>query len=316
MIKFKLELIRGYSADYLFRLQMHRGPQDYETPLLHPAHLLNMPFVTWVESVKRTHCCKNKILRRRPGLDYTGWYDMETFRNYELFTYMWTVFDPNNPMGKNPTINNTQKWWAHDWLNDKKGNKKIQENMEVGWYNRNYDSNFVKAVNKLQTENGSLWDWIFTPSTTPERIPQGKHTPFLPPVLNTETVNTLWFRYKIYFQVGGGSISRISPGWPLRETVDTTTRCGEPSECNACIKEGDTDEKGILTDEALERITGTTKHRQKHLVAKLARIILQRRKRKRVHWEDEEEEAAGPSHAHTQKRKIKCLRYLATRLGL
>nr|ASH99095.1 ORF1 [Giant panda anellovirus] len=315
IIKFRLDLVRGYSVDYLYRLQMHRGPQDREDPLMHPANLLNMPFVTWVESVKRSKCCRHKIIRRRPGIDYTGWYDIETFRNYELFSYMWTAFDPNNPMGKNPRVDSRTEWWDQSWITSKGKDTKIRENMNVTWFDRNWDNTFVKNVNNIMTPEDSIWDFIW-PQQKPENF-KGKHTPFLPPVINTEVINTLWFRYKIWFQVGGGSISRISPWWPIRETVDTTNpKNGCPPNCPYCIHKGDTDEQGILTEHALERITGDAEHRQRDLVEKLARIIRQSRKRKRVTWEDEKEETASPTHTNPKKGKIKCLRYLASRIGL
>nr|UZV41770.1 MAG: ORF1 [Anelloviridae sp.] len=316
-VKFKLDLVRGRDADYLYRLQMHRGPKDFEQDLIHPAHLLNMPFVTWVESIQRSKCCRHKILRRRPGTDLTGWYDIESFRNFELFSYMWTVFDPDNPMGKNPNLPNDKKWWNDDWMRTFKKEDKIKENIKIPWTTRSWDNTFVSKVNSQQTGQKTWWDWLMGEQEF--QSAHGKQTPFLPPLLPTQQVNTLWFRYKIVFQVGGGSITRVLQNWPIRETSDNAGKCSDPS-CRACIKEGDTDDSGILTDEALERITESPEHREKTLVEKLTRIIRQRRKRKRVRWWDsdteEEEKEPGPSHAHTQKRKDKRIRYLASRLGL
>nr|UZV41781.1 MAG: ORF1 [Anelloviridae sp.] len=323
-LKFKIQLVPGPSVDYLFRIQQHRGPQDWEEPLLHPAHLLNMPFVTWVQSIKRSKCCRMKVLRRRAGTDLNGWYDMESFRNYELFSYMWSAFDPNNPLGKNPILpgdnkgaSTTTKWWNDDWMRARQSSRdqKISINMKLDWTQRNtYDNNFVKSIDPehLTNETTNFWDWLLGKSP-----PQGKSSPFVPPILSSEYVNTLWFRYKFYFQIGGASISREAISWPLRETTDNTVPCGVAG-CPYCIKEGDTDEHGILKEKALERITESPERRKKRLVEKLSRALRQRRKRKRITWWDEgkAEEYVSTPHTHPKNFKNKCIRRLATRLGL
>nr|ASH99089.1 ORF1 [Giant panda anellovirus] len=320
-LKFKVQLVRGPSLDYLFRLQMHRGPQDWESPLIHPSHLINMPFVTWVESTKRSKCCRMKTLRRIATTDLSGWYDIESFRALELFSYQWTVFDPNNPLGKNPIIpKSNKKWWNDDWMRAMAGeNKKISENRHLNWQDRTtYDQGFVKTIDpKKLNATQNFWDWVFTGFDTKNTA--GKTTPFLPPIMPSEYVNTFWFRYKIYFQIGGQTISRNAPPWPLRETTDNTGKC-MVTNCPYCIKEGDLDDTGQLKEKALERITEPPERRKKKLVEKLARALQQRRKRNRRHitWWDEgkAEEHVSTTHTRPKNFKNKCLRRLAERLGL
>nr|UZV41779.1 MAG: ORF1 [Anelloviridae sp.]UZV41789.1 MAG: ORF1 [Anelloviridae sp.] len=321
-LKFKLQLVRGPTLDYLFRVQMHRGPYDWETPLIHPAHLLNMPFVTWVESIRRSKCCRMKVIRRHSPTDLSGWYDIEEFRKYELFTYQWTVFDPNNPMGKNPLYGKTletDKWWNDDWMrNNSSKNKKISDlNKLLDWADRGtYDSNFVSCINSnfIAQHTKSWWEWITGKEDCNSK--KGKTTPFLPPIMPSDKINTFWFRYKFYFQLGGASISRDLQQWPIRETSDNAHPCTKDTTCPYCIRQGDLDEDGLLTKEAYERITEPPEHRKKKLVAKLARLIQQRRKRKRVHWWDDgkEETSTSPTHTNPKKFKIECIRRLASRL--
>nr|UZV41787.1 MAG: ORF1 [Anelloviridae sp.] len=331
-LKFKFQLIRGPSVDYLFRIQMHRGPQDFESPLVHPAHLLNMPFVTWVESIARSKCCRKKVLRRVATTDLSGWYDIESFRNQELVSYQWTAFDPNNPLGKNPDLPKISqvdaKWWDDKWMraradkNDQK--QKIKENRELDWQMRTtYDANFVKSieskVRKSETSiTQNIWDWIFSWNDKQQKPELGKTSPFCPPILPSTYVNTLWFRYKFYFQVGGATIGRNAPEWPLRETHDNTAKVCRVPGCKHCIKEGDLDDTGILTEEAYERITEPPERSKKRMVEKLARALQRRRKRKqrRVTWWDKKEEEPGPSHTHSKNGKAERIRYLAARLGL
>nr|ASH99121.1 ORF1 [Giant panda anellovirus] len=327
-LKFKIQLVRGSSVDYLFRLQMHRGPQDWESPLVHPAHLLNMPFVTWVESNKRSKCCRMKVLRRLATTDLSGWYDIESFRALELFSYQWTAFDPNNPLGKNPILPKElgdKKWWNDDWMRVRAGREKgpenakiIKDNRRLDWMERTtYDNNFVGSIDpKNLTQTQNFWDWLFDPKNIKK---QGKSSPFLPPILPSEYVNTLWFRYKIYFQIGGQTISRLAPPWPLRETYDNTSGKCLIRDCPDCIREGDLDDTGQLKEAALERITESPKRRKARLVAKLAEALQQRRKRKRRHitwWDEKEEVDPSPPDPHPQVFKNKRIRSLASCLGL
>nr|UZV41774.1 MAG: ORF1 [Anelloviridae sp.] len=322
-IKVKIQLVRGPTIDYLFRIQMHRAPFDVETNMIHPAHFLNMPFVTWVESVSRSKCCRMKVLRRRAPTDLSGWYDIETFRNYELITYQWTVFEPNNPLGKNPQIDQNKTWWDDSWMRLKSTAHQIGINKKIDWQDRgSWDATFVNKIAKDQgfenkdpkpQDGVNWWDWIFKTTTMTTK---GKNTPFLPSIINSDRINTFWFRYKFYFQVGGAGISRELMDWPIRETYNDNNVCTGDRTCPYCIKEGDLDDTGLLKEEAYERITRPPEHRKKKLVALLAQLIRERRKRKRVRWADEreKEEGTSPTHSDPKKFKIECIRNLATRL--
>lgn len=317
---YKFELIPAVDIDYLFRIEPHRATEgDYETDLLHPANLLNMPFVTWVKSIKRSKCCRPIVKRRRPPVDIHDWFDIQVFRNITLTSYQWTAFDSNNPMGKNPDITTqkgTYKWWDDSWMREIKGkdNNKAPQlslNMNLTWWNRGtYDQSFVKTITK-QTRTGkqSWWDWVFTPQPNSTAV-GGKTTPFLPPIMPSEHINTFWFRYKFTFKFGGATISRNNIQWPIHEADDTTRQCAKNSDtCPICIKEGDLDEHGILTERAYQRITRSPERKKRKLVAELAKSLL-KRNRKRVRWADD----PGPSHPDPCKKKVlEYIRYLAAR---
>ncbi|ASH99106.1 ORF1 [Pitorquevirus ursid11] len=306
---FKWQLVRGRTVDYLFRPEMHRGPLDDETYLLHPAHLLNMPFVKWVESVKRSHCCRSPIIRRRPPIDLLGWHDMEDFKSLLLGAYQWSAFDPDNPLGKNPIAQETadkQKkyWWKNEWMREKQPDTKIGLNKKINWSDRvAYDNNFIKEINnRIKQEQSfanqpwSFWDWLAQITTT-QGDTTGKHSPFLPPIIPSEHVNTLWFRYKFYFQLGGATIGRDLQDWPIKETDDNTRPCNtENGPCSACIRNGDLDSTGFLTEKALARITERDQCQQQELVEEQPKSILKRRKRKRVTWYD------NPTHTNPEKK--------------
>ncbi|WCS65236.1 ORF1 [Grizzly bear anellovirus 5] len=280
---YSFKLNRATEIDYLFRCDPHRGSQDWETPLIHPANLINMPFVTWVESVKRTHCCKAKIIKRKPPPDLIStWFDIEQFQNYYLTGYQWTIFNPNNPMGKNPIIKQGVPGpITNDWMNIPSGTKIV--NYCPPWMDRTkYDNEFVNYVN---TETGgggqgSIWDWLLGTNK------KGKYSPFLPPLYGTENVNTIWIQYKFHFKVGGAGIGRYPQKYPIQEAAQCNP-CGQ--NCTACIRPGELDNEGFIKEKAFQRIIGLPEYRRKRILEKLARIIQHRRKQRRVHWWDEKE---------------------------
>lgn len=309
------QLVRGRSVDYLFRPEMHRGDLDDERNLIHPAHLLNMPFVKWVESVRRTHCCKMMRIRRKPPADILGWHDIEDFRKLLLGAYQWSAFDPDNLLGKNPDPTNkkTDVWYNSDWMRERQTGKQIGINNTLQWAERNtYDYTFVKQINDQKGTQGkkSMWDWIFGDEFNSSK---GKQTPFVPPIIPSEHPNTLWFRYKFFFQLGGATISRNYEKWPIRETYDNSKACSENGSCPACIQPNDLDETGMLTEEALERITSEPKHRQEDVVEIVPKPILNRRKRRRISWWDEKKDTS-PQYPHPNKEKNKYLWSMAKRL--
>nr|ASH99109.1 ORF1 [Giant panda anellovirus] len=312
---FKWQLVRGRSVDYLFRPEMHRGALDDERDLIHPAHLLNMPFVKWVESVRRTHCCKMMRIIRKPPPDLLGWHDLEDFRKLLLGAYQWTAFDPDNLMGKNPDPNKDDKdvWYNSEWMREKQDGSNIGINTTLKWGLRNeYDSQFVGAINAAKrNKNTNWWDWIFGNDDISTK--KGKQTPFLPPIIPSEQPNTLWFRYKFFFQLGGSTISRNYQQWPIRETYDNSKTCQKNGDhCDYCIHPEDLDETGILKESALARITAVQTERRS-MVEIIPKSILHRRKRKRITWWDEKKNTST-GDPDSDKEKNKYLWSMAKRL--
>ncbi|ASH99085.1 ORF1 [Pitorquevirus ursid8] len=313
---FSFQLIRAPTLDYLFRPQVHRAPYEWERPLIHPAVMLNMPFVKWVQSVERSNCCRSPTIKRRAGPDLSGWFDMEVFRNYELVSYQWSVFDPNNPMGRNtePIKSEAKPFFDDSWMRPSKPNQKVGGatlNDRIRWQDRSqWDYTFVNNIENL-TKKGTVWEWLWGNKQVDNTA---KTTPFLPPIIESPVINTFWFRYRFKFLLGGSTMSRNLQQWPIRETNDDLKPCTGENTCPWCIGEGDLDAVGQLTEEAFQRITESPEHRKKRLVEKLARIIRQRRKRKRVSWWDEKKRNASPAHPNPKKKRAQCIRYLATRL--
>nr|UZV41788.1 MAG: ORF1 [Anelloviridae sp.] len=291
---YQMQLIRAPEISYLFRPEGHRGKQDYEDVLQHPAHFINLPFVKIVESIIRSKCCKHPWIKRRadPSI-FGGWHDITDFQNVRLTGYQWTTIDMDNPLGKNPQMGrNTESPIINNWMGESKDQQ--MSTYCPSWLNiEKFDEDFVKYINRQITGNAQdFWDWIL-----PQTGVKPKMGPFKQSLINTSSPNTLWFRYRFFFQLGGAGIGRLPPEYPIRE-ADTCEPCKKT--CEACIKEGDLDRWGLLKKAAFNRITGLTKHRKKAVVAKLAKLVLLRQrdraKRKRVRFSDEEEEKGNNTH--------------------
>nr|WBU87840.1 MAG: ORF1 [Torque teno polar bear virus 6] len=305
---FSFRMIRAKTIEYLFRASTHIGREDVETSLIHPANFLNMPFVKWVQSVARSKCCRSPIIRRKPDVTVMGWHDIEDFQNTLLARYEWTVFDANNPLGKNPNITKQLKApIQNDWMletnsnyPDNRGSVPQMSTYCPKWINRKeYDKEFVNFVNWCQatrTDKKAWWEWDWTQDKNNEyKAGLGKVSPFLPSLMPAQRPETLWFQYIFKFQLGGAGIGRYPPAYPIRE-ADTCGPCPNRSDCSAacdaCIDpKKDLDAWGLLKKKAFDRITRCPQRAKKRLVAKLSRIIqLRRRQRRRVHWADEKTE--------------------------
>lgn len=297
---YKWKMIRAPSINYLLLPEDHRSPGDYEKGLIHPANLLNTPGVVVVQSVERTKCCKSPMVRRRADPTIFGWHDLEGFLNERLTGYVWSVFNMDNPIGKNPNITKGLKApITNDWIN----NTNHPQNQKISTYcpdwivRDKYDKEFVTNVNNFQTseaKNKAWWRW--DTENTPEQSGKfnfGKYSPFVAPIEASRDPETLWFRYIFFFQLGGYTLGRRPPAYPVKES-DVCIPC--KSMCPACIYPEDTDKWGLLKKKAYERITGSPERGKRRMVEKLASIIRlrnrQRRQRKRVRWADEK--GAGP----------------------
>nr|WBM82670.1 MAG: ORF1 [Torque teno polar bear virus 22] len=293
---FQLTPMRAPSINYLFLAETHRNGLDYEKSLIHPVNLLCTPRTVIVNSIQRTKCCRNPKIRRKADPTIFGWHDLEDFMSQTLVSYVWTVFNPNNPAGRNSQITKFLKSpLQNHWMNDQK-NKPLSDYCPP-WANRvTYDKEFVDTVNNIQskTTGRNWWDW-----TREEDVPNennqvqceyGKYSPFLPPMMVSNTPETLWFRYTFYFQIAGKSFGFQRQPWPIRE-ADTCSFCIPKETCDSCIDpKTDLDKWGLLKKRAFQRITSSPNTRKRRALAILARHLRRhrQRKRKRVRFQDEE----------------------------
>lgn len=271
-------LVPTMEVDYVFKL-VNRAPfgTDEETKAeikwTHPGNLLLQQGVRIVESNKRRHCCKWPRIKFKPPPTFEGWYSIDQFAKFSLVKYMWSTVSLNNPMGIAPYVTDSNsedngpivnKWWQ-DGCKDKTNNL-----YSPTWIDReNYNKGFNSAT-------GTWRDWVF-----PTGSDKPKHSPFCPPVFTTEYQNTLWFMYKFWFKVGGTTLQNFYPIYPVQEMGPPPKK----NPCPACIRPGDLEESGLLTDRAYERITGITELKQK-LLRKLRIQLrnLQKKRTKTVHF--------------------------------
>ncbi|AYP28943.1 MAG: ORF1 protein [Anelloviridae sp.] len=291
----KIELRQGREVSYMIKFTEHHGDFGEYSKEEHwntPGTLLNVPGSVIVLSLKDSRCCFKKRLkiRRPPGIE--GWYDIDKFTNFILTTYMWTAFDPFDPLGPQPlkedgtplkTTEGTNIRLQNRWYNDSgqcTGGK--EKNLPLPlWTNRQkYDEKYVTD----QTTNTSRWWNVLFDSSNkwykPENYP--KCAPFLPPWISTGGSETLWMRYIFFFQVGGGSLQNHVPVYPIHE-VDDPPVC-TPG-CPAAIHSNDFDSGGILTDDALARITRTrNKDKLGYLKCRIIKEIRKKLAGRRVHF--------------------------------
>ncbi|WCS65224.1 ORF1 [Grizzly bear anellovirus 1] len=289
----EFQLQRAPEVNYLFLAQFHRNWGDYMKKLIHPINLLCTPGTVTVNSINRTKCCKSPRVRRKADPTLAGWHDLEDFMRVHLISYMWTTFNPSNPMGRNPWITKTIKSpIENNWMNEHKG-KNISDYCPHWAARDTYDSNFVENINKIQAidkTSQSWWEWINQQTIKDQNSVQcayGKYSPFTPPMLATTAPQTIWMKYKFFFKIAGKSAGFERQNWPIRE-ADTCTIC-KPS-CKACIvPERDLEDPGFLTEKAFKRITKARNPRKKRILEIITRLILERsRKRKRVRWRDQQ----------------------------
>ncbi|WCS65239.1 ORF1 [Grizzly bear anellovirus 6] len=293
---YRWKLIRAPSLNYLLLPEDHRSPGDYEKGLIHPANLLNTPGTVLVESVERTKCCRSPSVRRKADSTIFGWHDLEDFLNVRLTGYVWSIINMDNPIGKNPNI--TKGLYApisNNWMNatNDPQNQKISTYCPKWIVRDEYDSEFVKNVNNFQATNVNKkawwkWDAEDQAKKTQTQFEFGRFTPFVAPIEASRDPEAFWFRYIFFFQLGGYTLGRQPPAYPVKES-DVCTPC-HTADCSACIYPEDLTRWGLLKKAAYERITGSPERARRRMVAKLAKLIRlrQRKQRKRVRWADEE----------------------------
>ncbi|WCS65245.1 ORF1 [Grizzly bear anellovirus 8] len=288
---YRWTLMRARTIDYILLPEAHRGPNDYEKSLIHPINLLNTPGSVLVQSVNRTKCCRAPKVKKRAEPTIFGWHDIEEFMNVRLTGYVWSVIELDNPIGRNPNITKQLKApYDNDWMNETNDpqNKTIA-NYCPKWMNRvDYDKEFVTKVNGFQrSQKENWWDWSQEATPTESKYKYGKQSPFLPTLYPAPFPQTLWFRFNFRFLLAGKTFGRTPPSYPVKET-DVCVPCS--AGCRACIDpEKDLDATGILKDKALARITRAPQRTKKRMVALLARLIRERKRRRArtVTWADE-----------------------------
>ncbi|WCS65230.1 ORF1 [Grizzly bear anellovirus 3] len=288
---------RAPTLNYLFLADNHTQGRDYKTPLIHPVNLLNTPGTVIVNSIQRTKCCRGPQIKRRADPGIFAWTDLEDFMKVPLASYVWTFFNPNNPMGRNDQITKQLKSpLKNQWMRDAWG--AYMATYCPSWSDREtYDNSFVSSIDGVQANQGNNWwefDWgqnIDTRQQNPNiQCEYGRYSPFLPPVAAADTPETFWMRYEFFFQIGGGTYGFKRQPWPVRE-YDVCFPC-KPKEnayCDSCIDpEKDLDRYGLLKKASLERIAASPLSRKKRFVEKLARLVqLKRKRQKRVRFADE-----------------------------
>nr|WBM82632.1 MAG: ORF1 [Torque teno polar bear virus 10] len=236
-VKFWLQ--RAPDVNYLFLAEEHRNGQDYEKDLITPLNLLNTPGTVVVRSFKQTHCCRNPSVKKRADPTVFGWHDIEDFMHVPLISYVWTVFNPNNPLGRNDQITKflkspLQNNWMRDMCNQEFFDYCPKYNMRTVW-----DRTFVQQMDNVQLSDNdppkgagdqegqsSWWEWIKEQTIGKTRVDcnYGAYAPFLPPMIAADTPQTLWFRYQFLFQLGGKSVGFSRQRWPVKE-ADTCPSC-------------------------------------------------------------------------------------------
>nr|WBM82657.1 MAG: ORF1 [Torque teno polar bear virus 18] len=307
----QFNLQRAPDVSWLFLAEEHRQGQDYEKSLITPLNLLNTPGTVMVRAFKHTHCCRNPKVRVKPDPTTFGWHDIEDFLHVPLVSYVWTAYNPNNPLGRNSHItSNLRSPLENNWMTSMAG-KNIADFCPPYNDRDKYDRDFVFCVNGFQSnhpqsadqdDSESWWEYFREQtlrSNDQLHCQYGRYAPFLPPMMAADTPQTIWMRFTFLFQLGGKSFGYRKVSWPMRE-ADVCTPCFPQHHhhaeiCTACIHPEDTDKHGILKEKAFERIAGSPKRRKKRALEVLARLISNgRRKRKRVTWADK---------IHAQKRR-------------
>lgn len=290
-------MMQGREVSYLAKFSTHHGLADEyakETKWVTPGALLNQPGTILVPSLKDSRCCRRKHLRLKPPPGIEGWYDKDKFVNFILVSYWWTAFDIFDPLGPQPlsstgepikTNTGTNIRLQNNWFNDKLNCPAKGRPVIPYWTNRDtYDKKYVDDKASLTVK---WWNILFDSTTTwfnSENYP--RCAPFLPPWITTGGSDTLWFRYKFYFQVGGSDLQNHVPQYPVHE-VDDPPVCTQ--RCPARLDTEDFDSDGIITDRALERITRPG-DRRRDLAEELKCALYQKirekliKRRRRVHF--------------------------------
>nr|ASA48793.1 ORF1 [Torque teno Leptonychotes weddellii virus 1] len=258
----------------------------YEKSWLHPGILLNRPgSKLMISSLQQPYRPFYRRIKVTPPSAWEGNYRMDAAMDYLLFHWGWTTcnvtasfFDFYCQRKRSTTQNDTcpqTPWFIHDTCWEKKSS----QNAAFKPIENIYDN-----INKRHLDPRSVWvnrrmyiksDCVNTPNAT-NQVAANCHNwgPFLPQnvILETSTGNSLYFRYKLFFEVSGDSLYRRQPSQPCKDGVippapGAESACPEVSTHSIYkrrrrpssiydILPGDLDSDGMLTERAYERITG------------------------------------------------------------
>nr|WCS65473.1 ORF1 [Torque teno Leptonychotes weddellii virus 1]WCS65477.1 ORF1 [Torque teno Leptonychotes weddellii virus 1] len=261
------------------------GKYKADKTWVHPGIYLNRPgarlILSTLQSRGRNFYRRMKI---RPPSAWEGNYRMDAAMDYLLFHWSWSTCNVTSPF--------------YDFYCQNKNGQNADQCEQCPWFI--HDPNFEKLKDKTyMTESKNIYDkineykqdqraaWVnrkkyvksdCSNSGTDQLAPGNFHNwgPFLPQnvLLSYQTGYSLYFRYKLFFQVSGDSLYRRLPSAPCKNTVfppapgTTDNPCGE-IQARPILKKrkpasiydilpGDLDEGGLLTDRAYRRITGSS----------------------------------------------------------
>lgn len=276
----KWYLVPAPTIDWLLYADSHfsNNQEDYKnvTKWLHPLHLVLQKKTRIVQSLQRKPRLTWKKVRIRPSPELCyRWYDKETFAKFLLASYKWSLIDLKNPFGPpgaDALKSDSKLWYKNDWISQK----------DPQWLDRkNWDSKF------LTYEENSWWtNWwvnVFGNGSSIEAN-RARWSPFCPPLYPGDP-QAFYFFYYFHFQLAGKTFDNPLPGDPNHEVqqlpkcADFDPRKSSCGTCSGCIREGDLDHCGMLTDRALKRIT------RAHHKNKMGK---KKEKTKKVKWADKE----------------------------
>lgn len=214
--------------------QQKNGPSNEET-WAHPGYLLHAKGTTLVWSRRLRHHTKLQKVKIPVPETWEGWIPIKNAPEYVLWFWVWSWWDPQRAFF-NPCFEDTssscaaEPWWAKD----------------QSWVNRD----------KYQAANqASLKNW----------------GPYLPSKQCSGNPASLWFLYELKFKVGGQSIWSEVPRDPavqgyIPSAPSLNGPSGQIQPYSGDPHRGDRPwstydilppdlEEGILSDEALARIT-------------------------------------------------------------
>nr|WCS66097.1 ORF1 [Torque teno Leptonychotes weddellii virus 2] len=292
-------LPRQYYLDYMFYIdydlktsstdQMYKNPKTW----FHPGILLNRPGAHIIGSPHRLGLHSGfKKIRVKPPSNWEGLYNIPDAIKYIFVHWAWTWIDLElsfmdsycvrlASLGGGDKVCQMDPWFSgckvHNAVIKDDSNKDTDP--RAGWVDRTQYAMPPANCSSIDTERIKHWG-PFCPAKIGLRAPSER---------------SVWFKYKFFFKLSGESVYRALPSPAGSDLVPPAPSANignghkvpskpilkRPS-TEADILPGDLDADGILTDRALERITGSSTGRQPTLlVPKRVRFRLSRHQRQR-----------------------------------